>query len=222
VTEADKGAEAAIRARLADSFPHHNVLGEEEGLLAAGGGGEPRPGAPCWVIDPIDGTNNFMASIPVWATLVALRVEDVSVVGACAAPALGETYDAATGLGARCNGDAISVDADTPLEDALVMYAGHPDADASTFNDFFRSLTERAGRTRGFGDFWGHMLVARGAGHVMVEPRLSLWDVAALEPIVSEAGGRLTNLAGAKWSHDEPCLTTNGSLHDEVLALAAG
>ncbi|MDP9227282.1 MAG: histidinol phosphatase [Actinomycetota bacterium] len=219
VTEADWAVEAQIRLRIARTFPDHNVLGEEEGLTAAGGGA-PRADAPTWIIDPIDGTTNYIAGIPVWATLVGLQVGKRSVVGVCHAPALGETYQAAIGLGAQCNDEAISVDPQSRLEEATVIFGA-----AEAFKDhglaaFFEDLIRAGGRSRGFGDFWGHMLVARGAAHVMVEPRLAVWDVAALEPIVSEAGGKLSRLDGSRWSPNSSCLTTNGALHDRVGALA--
>lgn len=221
VTEADWAVEAQLRLRIARAFPDHNVLGEEEGLTAAGGG-PADANAPTWTVDPIDGTNNYIAGIPIWATLVALRTEGSSLLGVCHAPALGETYDAAIGLGARVNGDPIKVDPIERLEDALFCHAG-----AGSFRDsgalgMYETLVARARRERGFGDFWGHMLVARGAAHVMVEPILNLWDVAPLEPIVVEAGGRITDGRGAPWTEGQMCITTCGSLHDEVVRLAHG
>ncbi|HEX2294421.1 MAG TPA: inositol monophosphatase family protein [Actinomycetota bacterium] len=217
VTEADWAVEAQVRLRIARAFPDHNVLGEEEGLTAAGGG-PPVEGAPTWIVDPIDGTNNYMAGIPIWATLVALRVDGRSVVGVAHAPALHETYDAAAGEGARCNGDAITVATTTDLTGATVLFAGLDGWREAGLADGFARLTERAARTRGFGDFWGHVLVARGAAHVMAEPELALWDVAALQPIVAEAGGRLTGVDGGDWDGGA-CVTTNGALHDDVLRL---
>jgi histidinol-phosphatase len=220
VTEADWAVEAQVRLRIARAFPGHNVLGEEEGLTAAGGG-PPVDGAPTWIVDPIDGTNNYMAGIPIWATLVALAVEGRPVVGVAHAPALDETYDAATGAGARCNGAAIAVDGTAELGDATVLFASIESWRAAGRAGAFEALTRSAARTRGLGDFWGHVLVARGAAHVMVEPELSVWDVAALQPIVAEAGGRLTGLDGKPWT-EGVCVTTNGPLHDEVLALLQG
>jgi histidinol-phosphatase len=219
VTEADWAVESQIRLRIARTFPDHNVLGEEEGLTAAGGG-EPVQGAPTWIVDPIDGTNNFMAGIPIWATLVALRHGDDSFVGVAHAPALNETYDGAIGHGARMNGTTIEVDKTDRFENATFGFA---DVDAfykKGLGGLFEELVGRVYRSRGFGDFWGHMLVARGAAHIMIEPNLNVWDVAALQPIVSEAGGRLTHLDGTKWIDGGSCISTNGLLHDEVLAIA--
>ncbi len=218
VTEADWAAEREIRAQIARTFPDHNILGEEEGLTAAGDR-DPIPGAPTWVVDPIDGTNNFMASIPVWATLVALQVDGRNVVGVAHAPALDETYDAAIGLGARMNGTEIAVDPIEDLSQALFVSGGAKRFYEIGYGEAFEKLTSRAWRERGFGDFWGHMLVARGAAHVMAEPELAIWDVAALEPIVTEAGGRLTHFDGSTWKEEGDVLTTCGSLHETCVSL---
>ena len=219
VTEADWAAEAQMRLRIARTYPDHNILGEEEGLSAAGGG-SPTPGAPTWVLDPIDGTHNYMLGIPIWATLVGLRLDEQSVVGVAHAPALYETYDGARGLGARCNDAAIAVDAIESIADAHVLFGSERGFTGVGMDGFFDDLVGSCWRARGFGDFWGHMLVARGAAHVMVEPELSMWDVAALEPIVTEAGGRLTHFDGTAWSEKGSCLSTCGSLHDQVVELA--
>lgn len=221
VTEADWKAEAQIRVRIARTYPEHNVLGEEEGLTAAGGG-PPKDGAPTWVIDPIDETNNYIAGIPIWATLVGLRIDGVNVIGAVHAPALQESYDGGLGLGARLNGATISVD---PLEDlskATVLFADAGSFRVAGLDEFFDRLVHRAWRTRGFGGFWGHLLVARGAAHVMVEPQLRDWDVAALEPIVTEAGGRVTQIDGLPFTDGGTCLTSCGTFHDEVVRLSRG
>ncbi|CAN5544363.1 histidinol-phosphatase [soil metagenome] len=220
-TEADLAAEARIRARIAEVHPDHNVLGEEEGLCAADGG-DAVDVAPTWIIDPIDGTNNFMAGIPVWATLIGFRIGGTTCAGVCHAPALHETYDAGTGMGARFNGEPIHVDAVNSLEDALVCVPGGESFLESGLGAFYEALLTRCYRSRGFADFWGHMLVARGAAHVMVEPELNIWDVAALEPIVSEAGGRMSHLDGRPWQDKGSCLTTNGALHGDVVALFEG
>lgn len=218
VTEADKAVEAALRARIEQRFPDHNVLGEEEGLRSARGS-EPTAGAPTWILDPIDGTNNYMSGIPIWATLVALRQEDTSVLGVAHAPALGETYDAALGSGARFNGQAIHVDDEESLGEATALFASVQSFKEDGLRNFFLRLTDATWRSRGLGDFWGHMLVARGAAQIMVETSLRIWDFAALEPIVSEAGGKMTTLSGRPCTDEGSCVSTNGKLHDEVLRL---
>jgi len=219
VTEADLATEATIREHIGSAWPDHNILGEEEGLTSASGG-EPVAGVPTWVVDPIDGTNNFMSEVPVWATLVALRVDDRSVVGVAHAPALNETYDAAVGKDARFNGHRIEVDEVDALEDATVFFGGEKGFYRHDLEHLQANLATESWRSRGFGDFWGHMLVARGAGHVMLEPSVSLWDVAALEIILEEAGGRLTHIDGSPFSGEGTCLSSNGLLHDAVVAMA--
>jgi histidinol-phosphatase len=221
VTEADRAVETEIRARISKAWPEHNILGEEEGLKSAAGG-RARANAPMWVIDPIDGTNNYIAGVPVWGTLVALRIEGESVIGVCHAPALGETYEGGRGLGARMNDEAIEVDPLDELAEATVLFGSAQGFVKTHLQSFFEDIVSRSWRTRGYGDFWGHMLVARGAAHVMVEPELSIWDVAPLQPIVAEAGGSTTHLNGEEWREYGSCLTTNGVLHDGVVALARG
>ncbi|HEU4480416.1 MAG TPA: inositol monophosphatase family protein [Actinomycetota bacterium] len=218
VSEADRATEETLRSGIAAAFPDHNILGEEGGLQGAAGG-PPRDGAPTWVVDPIDGTNNFLAGIPVWGTLVGLRVDGASVVGVAHAPAIGEVYEAALGSGARLNGRPIEVVKDVSLEDATIAYASVQSFFDAGLKTFFEEIVGKTWRSRGFGDFWGHMLVARGAVHVMIETDLSIWDVVALQPIVAEAGGTLTTLGGDPWDDHGSCLSTNGTLHDEVLAL---
>lgn len=219
VTEADQAVEAKLRSRISDRFPDHNIHGEEEGLRSARGG-QPVSGAPTWVLDPIDGTNNFMSGIPIWATLVALRHDDVSVLGVVHAPALGETYDAALGAGARFNGQDIHVDDVGSLAEATSLFASVQSFVEEEMALFLKRLTDATWRSRGLGDFWGHMLVARGAAQIMVEPSLKLWDFAALEPIVFEAGGKLTTLDGGPCVNEGSCLSTNGILHEDVMRLA--
>ena len=219
VTAADTAVETMLRSRISERFPDHNIHGEEEGLKAARGG-EPIPGAPTWVLDPIDGTNNFMSGIPIWATLVALRDGDTSVLGVVHAPALGETYDAAVGTGARFNGRTIHVDDSAKLNDATALFASVQSFNEEGMARFLKRLTDATWRSRGLGDFWGHMLVARGAAQIMVEPSLKLWDFAALEPIVYEAGGKLTTLEGGPCVNEGSCLSTNGLLHDDVMRMA--
>jgi histidinol-phosphatase len=216
VTEADLAAEATVREAIAKRFPNHNVLGEEQGFTSSGGGA-PVDGAPTWIVDPIDGTHNYMAGIPIWATLVALQLDGEFALGVAHAPALGETYEAALGHGARMNGNPIAAADVGSLEEATTLFGGGIHEGAA--GAFVEELVARSWRIRGFGDFWGHMLVARGAAHVMFEPELSIWDAAALVPIVTEAGGKLTHLDGSPWRERGTCLTTCASLHAEVVAL---
>jgi len=219
VTEADIAAEHAIRARLAEARPDHNVLGEEHGLQSAAGG-DAVAGRPTWVIDPIDGTHSYMIGIPLWATLVGLVVDGESVVGVCHAPTLGETYEATAGGGARMNGEPIAV-RPTPLGQAMVVSGGLRSMQEHGLERFYAELAAAAWRVRGLGDFWGHMLVARGAAQVMVDPTVRTWDTAAVEVIVRAAGGTITQLDGSPLADGRSCLTTCGEpLHGLVVAMA--
>ena len=221
VTEADLAVEAQLRLLIARSWPDHNILGEEEGLSAAGGG-PAVPDAPTWILDPIDGTHNYMNGIPIWATLIGLRVDDRFTVGVCHAPALGETYDGGVGLGARMNGAGIAARSIGSLADATVLYGSIEAFEEGPNPDLLNRLVQSSWRTRGLGDFWGHMLVARGAADVMVEPELNVWDYAALVPIVTEAGARITQFDGTDLSDAGSCLTAGPAVHEEVVRLVTG
>ena len=215
VTVADREIEQLLRRRIHDRFPTDGVLGEEAGL-------EPGESDRLWILDPIDGTNNYAWGIPIFGTLIGLRAGGRTVVGVVSAPALGERYDAATGAGARMNGSPITVSDASTVEDARICFASWAGWAAIGLAERLSSVLTRCRRSRGFGDFWGHMLVARGAADAMAEPDLRIWDVAAMEIIVEEAGGRLTTLSGDPWGRVPPadlydcrqsCLTTNGPLH---------
>lgn len=215
VTAADTAVEAAVRARVAELTPDMPVLGEEEG-------GRLDADVATWVIDPIDATANFMRGIPVYATLIAVVIGGQPVVGVASAPALRERWTAARGRGARCNDRPVSVSAITSLAESQVLHGGL---------DWWRSspeawealgrLTDRCARVRGFGDFWMHLLVAGGTSEVAVERDLKPWDVAAVQCIVTEAGGRMTSYSGGSPLEHGEAVSTNGLVHDEVLALLA-
>jgi histidinol-phosphatase len=210
VTQADTQIEAMVRSRIADAFPQDRVLGEEEGGDASGAG-------RVWIVDPIDGTANFARGIPIWATLIALQVDGELVLGVADAAALGERYEAVRGEGARCNGDAIYVSAIADVPSAQLLYAGMKTWLSDPKWQGVLDTLGAAHRTRGLGDFWGHTLVARGSAEAMIEPELSLWDYAALVPIIEEAGGRMTTLEGGPLRHGGSVLTTNGVMHDELV-----
>jgi histidinol-phosphatase len=223
VTEADEAVEAELRRRLAAAFPEHDILGEERGLSAAVDGG-PRPGAPTWILDPIDATANYVAGIPIWAVLAGLRVDDAGVLGVAHAPGLGETYEGVAGGGAFMNGAPIHVEPVARLGEATVLLGGARHFVAAGLEDFLSALVARAEHDRGLGDFWGHLLVARGAAHAMVDAApLALWDVAPLEPILAEAGAVVSGLSGEPWSPGEPMLTACGpELHAALVELYHG
>ncbi len=219
VTVADREIEEVIRTRIRMEFPDHAILGEESGL-------EGSPDSPIWIVDPIDGTNNYAAGIPVFGTLIGLRVGGRTEVGVASAPALGERYDGATGDGARMNGKSISVSSVDSLSDAVVCIGSYRRMVRYGFGDHLAEILKVCRRDRGFGDFWGYMLVARGAAEVMLEPNLNIWDIAALEVIVREAGGRTSGFSGQPYPESRitskqdnaSFLCTNGWLHDELVA----
>jgi histidinol-phosphatase len=214
VTEADRRAEEVLTGLIGDARPGDAVVGEEFGASGSG--------ARRWILDPIDGTKNYVRGVPVWATLIGLEVAGELVVGVVSAPALGRRWWAARGGGAFANGDPIHVSAVQDLADAHLCYSDTSGWDEFGRGDEFRALMRRCWRTRGFGDFWGHMLVAEGAADAMTEPVLALWDVAALVPVIVEAGGRLTDLTGSAWSDGAPAVTTNGHLHAEIISALGG
>jgi histidinol-phosphatase len=209
VTEADLAIEAMIRDRVHERFPDDGVLGEEGGLDARG--------ARRWVVDPIDGTRNFADGVQIWANLIALAI-DRPVVGVVNAPALGERYAAAAGLGATLNAEAIEVSRADRIGRSFVCFGEIDELLSGPQAAPVLEILREARRSRGFGDFWGHMLVARGSVDVMLEPALATWDVAALQVVVEEAGGRMTTFDGGPLEHGSSVLTTNALLHDELVA----
>jgi histidinol-phosphatase len=212
VTDADRGAERAIRTAIADRFPGHAVLGEEDGLSGD-------PAAPRWVVDPIDGTKNFVRGNPVWATLVALQVDGTEVLGVVSAPALGSRWDGVVGGPAHQDGREVRVSDVADLGAAEVSFGGLGYFDARGRGDIVSELTSRSARQRGYGDFWQHCLVASGACEVAIEAEVSLWDLAAVKVIVEAAGGRFTDLAGTPTADGGSAISSNGRVHDEVLAV---
>jgi histidinol-phosphatase len=200
VTDADRAVERALRELVAAERPGEGVYGEEEG----DDGGETR-----WIVDPIDGTRNFLRGIPVWATLVALEREGHVVCGVASAPALGRRWWAAAGEGARRDGEPIRVSAVGALADATVSCSHARDLAA---------VEPRVWHARGLGDFWQHVLVAEGSVDAAADASLALWDYAAVALIVEEAGGRTTGMDGERPRPGEQVVSSNGLVHDELLA----
>ncbi len=215
VSDADLEVERRVRTLLADERPDDAVLGEEHGLVGYG----PRQ----WVVDPVDGTKNFVRGVPVWATLVALQVDGTVQVGVVSAPALGRRWWAARGSGAWAGpsaerGTRLQVSGVGALGDASLSYSSLTGwASAGRLPGLLR-LSDAAWRTRAYGDFWSHVLVAEGAVDASFEPEVSLWDLAALQPVVEEAGGRFTDLAGRSRPDGGSVVCSNGLLHEQVLA----
>jgi histidinol-phosphatase len=222
VSDADTAVEQAIRSTLARARPRDGVLGEEFGGTEPAAG----PGSRRWVIDPIDGTKNFVRGVPIWGTLIALLEGDTPVAGLVSAPALGRRWWAARGHGAYAGKNQhaatrIGVSGVRRLADASFSYSSLSGwADTGRLQPII-DLSLAAWRSRAFGDFYGYMLLAEGALDIMVEPELSLWDVAALIPIVTEAGGRITDLTGRPPADQTASIATNGLLHETVLTTLA-
>ncbi|PRZ14557.1 histidinol-phosphatase [Nesterenkonia sandarakina] len=219
VTEADRQAEELIRGQLSRARGRDAILGEEFGSTGSG----PRQ----WIIDPIDGTKNFIRGVPAWATLIALVDEGEPVVGLVSAPALGRRWWAAKDGGAYtgkalASAKRLQVSKVPRLEDAFLSYSSLAGWRKIGRSQNFLELTETVWRTRAFGDFWSYCMVAEGQVDMAAEPELSLHDMAALVPIIREAGGIFTSLDGEPGCTGTNGLATNGLLHDAALgALAA-
>jgi histidinol-phosphatase len=219
VTEADRAVEHAIRERLAAVRPDDSVLGEEFGTLTV-------EGARRWIIDPIDGTKNYMRGIPVWATLLALEDRGRLTIGMVSAPALGRRWWASRGGGAFVSDGlgrghrSLRVSAVRGLADAQLCFSGLGSWEQAGSLEALLELSRSCWRTRGFGDFWAYMLVAEGAVDVSCESEVSLWDLAAPMMIVEESGGRFTDLRGVPTADGEHgALASNGLVHDAALAI---
>jgi histidinol-phosphatase len=212
VTPVDTRVEQTLRAEIGRRFPDHAVLGEEDGRTGP-------PDAPTWIIDPIDGTTNFVRGNPIFATLIAIQVDGDEIAGVVSAPALATRWDAAVGVGARQDGRAVRVSGVDRLADAEVAFGGLNHLAARGLTALVDALVERTARQRGYGDFWQHCLVASGSTDVAIEADVNLWDLAAVKVVVEQAGGRFTSLDGATTAAGGSAVSSNGRLHDEVLGL---
>ncbi|MEO7295050.1 MAG: inositol monophosphatase family protein [Candidatus Limnocylindria bacterium] len=216
VTQADTEIETHLRDRIAAAFPTHTVAGEEFGTAADAGDGR-------WIMDPIDATHNVVRGIEIFATLLAFERDGELLIGLVSAPAMRRRWWATRGGGAtvRVEGAerAIRVSPIDTLSDAQITFSTLRGLEAAGLGDGLRRLTGAAWRDRGFGDFWGHMLVAQGSAEAMLEYGVSPWDMAAPHLIISEAGGRMTDLDGrSSWSGPQ-VVSTNGVLHHRVLEM---
>ncbi|WP_076479645.1 histidinol-phosphatase [Williamsia sterculiae] len=216
VSDADLATERAVRAELATVRPDDAILGEEFG-------GDQVIAGRQWVIDPIDGTKNYVRGVPVWATLIALLVDGVPVVGVVSAPALSRRWWAGDGLGAfvaELGGPprSIRVSGVTDLAEASLAFSSLDGWKERGIREQFLDLTDSVWRVRGYGDFFSYCLVAQGSVDVATEPEVSLWDLAALDILVREAGGRFTGLDGAPGPQHGDAVASNGHLHTAVVA----
>ena len=206
VTEVDRAVEAKLRRILAAERPDDAILGEEEGVAGAG----PRR----WILDPIDGTRNYARGIPVWATLIALEADGLVEVGVVSAPSLGRRWWAERGSGAFAAGERIHVSKVSTVEEAVLSFS---------IANSVPAIARRAWHARGLGDFWAHMLVAEGAVDGAVDAiGISEWDLAAVQVIVEEAGGRFSDFAGRARIDGGSAISSNGLLHDELVAAVTG
>ena len=217
VTQADQEAEAAIVERLRPAFPDVGFLGEEFGAQ----GSQSRR----WIVDPIDGTKNFVRGIPYWATLIALEEEGEVTLGIVHSPATGELYWARRGQGAWVDGAALRVSRVDRLADAMLVHSSlnllRP-LDGGRWWDGFVRLVERTDRQRGFGDYFGYTFVLRGQAEVMLEADVKPWDIAPFKVLFEEAGGRFTDFAGQPTIYSGTALASNGRLHADALAALNG
>jgi len=219
VSEADTAVERAFRDRLAAARPGDSILGEEYGSASAPGSSRR------WIVDPIDGTKNYVRGIPVWGTLIALQEDEETTVGVVSAPALHRRWWASNGGGAHVDdgegGPAgeLRVSAVGELSDAQLSVSELEDWERLGRLDAVLELSRRCARTRGFGDFWQYMLVAEGAVDIALEPAVSVWDLAAPLVIVEEAGGRFTDLGGRVTADGGDAIGSNGLLHEAALAI---
>lgn len=215
VTEVDRATEAAVRELITGERPDDAFLGEETGLAGNG----PRR----WILDPIDGTVNFIRGVPVWATLLALEIEGEVTLGVVSSPVLRRRWWAERGQGAFT---ASTGGNPRRLAASLIKKLSEAVVSSGSINDFPRpeklvEIARRAGRDRGFGDFWQHVLVAEGALEAALEPVCSVWDVAALQVIVEESGGKFTDFSGARRLDTGNAISSNGLVHDELVGLLA-
>ena len=214
MSDADVACEQELRRLITQQYPNDTVVGEEFGGTAEFAGRQ-------WIIDPIDGTKNFVRGVPVWATLIALLVDGIPKVGVISASALGRRWWAATGHGSFRSVNnvvkEIRVSNVSSLENASISFSSLEGWQQRGIRDRFLQLTDDTWRLRGFGDFFSYCLVAEGAVDIAAEPEVSLWDLAPLAVLVTEAGGRFTSLSGVDGPHGGSAIATNGLLHDQVL-----
>jgi len=211
VTIADREAEALMRKLIESHYPDHQVLGEEDGLSG-------NPDAEYqWVLDPIDGTRPFVHKVPLFGTLIGLLHKGKPVLGAIHIPTAGELCIGSTGHPTTLNGAPVRVKTTERLEDATVLFTNTQTIWQQGHGAAFQRLQEKAGLVRGWGDCYGHFMVAVGRADAMIDTVLKVWDVAALKPCVDGAGGRLTDKFGVDTGVGGSAISTNGRLHRQII-----
>jgi histidinol-phosphatase len=219
VSDADKSVEQELRKQIANYSPQDSIIGEEFGH---DGGGNRE-----WILDPIDGTKNFVRGVPFWGTLIGLRVDGEMTTGMVSAPALGRRWFGAMGLGSFLQTKTNSFQSErklqvskvSKLEDAYLGYSSQDRWEKKSQEEEFEKLLKKVWRARGFGDFIIHMMVAEGSLDLAMEPSLAIWDMAALIPIIREAGGNVTSLNNGDPLIEKSLVTTNGLLHEQTIKL---
>ena len=219
VSDADKSVEEELRKLIANYSPQDSIIGEEFGH---DGGGNRE-----WILDPIDGTKNFVRGVPFWGTLIGLRVDGEMTTGMVSAPALGRRWFGATGSGSFLQTKTNSFQSErklqvskvSKLEDAYLGYSSQDRWEKKSQEEEFEKLLKKVWRARGFGDFIIHMMVAEGSLDLAMEPSLAIWDMAALIPIIREAGGNVTSLNNGDPLIEKSLVTTNGLLHEQTIKL---
>ena len=215
VTQADREAEEAIVSVLRSAFPGYGFLGEEFGAQGRQDGAR-------WIIDPIDGTRNFVRGIPFWATLIALEEAREVTLGVIYAPATGELFYARKGQGAYADGKRLSVSAVDHLEDAFLVHGSLKLLHETEYWEGFVRLADATERQRGYGDYHAYTFIARGQAELCVEVDVKPWDLGPIKLLIEEAGGRFTDLAGKPTIYSGNALVSNGRLHDPALAILRG
>lgn len=210
VTVADRQAEEMLRVRLRKEFPGDGFLGEEYG-------DEPSSTGFRWIIDPIDGTRNFVRGVPIFATLVGLEHRGKMVAGFAAEPCLDRLFHAVRGSGAYCDDKRLAVSKVKSLSDALMIYTSVDWFEKANQTDAFMRLVRTVDRSRGFGDYFGFLLVAQGVAEFVLEPKIAPWDIAALAPIVEEAGGTFTDWYGKPTIYGQGAIAANPRIHVAVM-----
>ena len=210
VTDVDRAIERMVRQHLRAAYPDCGIVGEEEGTESAGA-------SVCWYVDPIDATHNFVRGVPVFATLLAVALDGELQLGVVSAPAMRERWVAWRGGGAWRGSERISVSKVATIEESQLLYGSRTEDMRSGWMPGLDATLAQAWRERGFGDFWGHMLVAEGAAEAMMETGAHPWDWAAPLVIVEEAGGRFTTVSGERRIDGASAVASNGLIHDELL-----
>ena len=215
VTAADRGAEQAIRELIGERFPDDAIIGEEHGEEAGTTGRR-------WIIDPIDGTKSFVHGVPLYGVMIGVEIDGEPAVGVVNLPAMNEMVCAAKGLGCTWNGRPARTSTVTDFGEALICFTSSDSMETHGRGDAYRRLRAQARLARGWGDCYGHILVATGRAEIMLDPILNVWDCAALPPIIEEAGGTYTDWEGRRSIWAEEGISTNGTLFDEAMSLITG